>query len=318
VRTSGGGATLAAGRIAGALRATTDAGTASALTPAPPEIRRALVFGSPGWESKFTVAALEERGWKVDVRYAIGKNVTVTQGDPAAPDTARYAIVIALDSSALPHIGAVRRYVNSGGGLIISGSAVTLREWTSLLPARAGERQPGVPGGLETEQPLAGVTWRPLIPDSNAAVIAYNPRTSSAELAAGARSLGKAPGRPASVVARTYGAGRVVLSGYDGLWEWRMAGPEGSVDAHRTWWANLVSAAAFIPTPDEGPGVNTMDAPGDAAPLADAHARLGAPGAVPVVTASAGARVNWELLLAAAACGLLVAEWASRRLRGAK
>lgn len=309
VTASGGGGSIAIGRLAGSVVANTVSARAIASVPRAPSVRRVLIFAEPGWEAKFTVAALEERGWVVDVRYAIGRNVTVTQGAPAAPDTARYAAVVALDSSVLPHINAIRRYAQDGGGVVISGVATTLREFGAMLPGRAGARQPGVPGGLETETPLVGLGWRPIAPDSNAAVIERSPRT--------ATSLAVA-----AVVARRFDAGRVVASAYDGVWEWRMAGPEGSIEAHRSWWSKLVSTVAFAPevvTPGAG-GVSpaVADDPGPVAPYADALVQLGQPVPMPRAVAKPASQIHWEVHLLMVAMSCLLVEWGSRRLRGAK
>lgn len=308
VRAAGGGGTVVVGRLAGTVSAASLSARASVAAPAPHTIRKILLFAEPGWEAKFTTAALEERGWTVEARYAIGKNVAVTQGAPIAPDTSRYAAVIALDSSAASHAAAIRRYALSGGGVIIAGPATTLREFGNMLPGRAGERQPGVPGALETETPLMGLAWRPITPDSDAAIVARSPRNGNTN--------------SASIVARRFGAGRVVESAYDGVWEWRMAGPDGSIDAHRQWWSSLVSSVAFAPgLVGENFGVESLrvpDAPGSAAPYADARARLGKSSAMPTIEANVASGTPWELILMLVAVVSLLAEWGSRRLRGAR
>lgn len=308
VRATGGGGSLVVGRLAGSVSASSGSARASTVAPTSPTIRRILLFAEPGWEAKFTTAALEERGWIVEARYAIGRNVAVTQGAPVAPDTSRYAAVIALDSSAASHAAAIRRYALSGGGVVIAGAATTLREFGNMLPGRAGERQPGVPGALETDTPLMGLGWRPIMPDSDAAIVARSPRRTVAGIA--------------SIVARRFGAGRVVEAAYDGVWEWRMAGPDGSLDAHRQWWSTLVSSVAFAPeqTRDSsGQFVGEFrDAPGVAAPYADARTRLGKSSPMPAIEARVGGGTRWELILMLAAVIALVFEWSSRRLRGAR
>lgn len=303
-----GGGHINVGRVAGSVRAVAGASQASTVAPGSPTLRRILLYAEPGWEGKFTTAALEERGWNVEVRYSIGKNVTVTQGSPSNPDTARYAAIIAIDSSAISHIAAMRRYAATGGGVVIAGAATTLREFGELLPGRAGTRLPGIPGALETATPMLGLAWRPLAPDSNAVVLE--------------RSSRKSTNANATVVARRFGAGRVAAVAYDGVWEWRMAGPEGSVDAHRQWWSSVVSAVAFAPEQTrDGAGLPLhwrADEPGRAAPYADVRARLGDPINMPAVLARPERRLPWELLLVAIAVSSLLVEWASRRLRGAR
>lgn len=307
LQVAGGGGTVVAGRLAGTVSAASGAARASVVAPIAPVIRKVLLFAEPGWEAKFTTAALEERGWTVEARYVIGKNTAVTQGAPAAPDTARYAVVIALDSSAATHAAAIRRYAQMGGGVVIAGAATTLREFGNMLPGRVSTREPGVPGALETQTPLLGLAWRPITPDSDAAVVARSDRKS-----------GK---NDVTIAARRFGAGRVVETAYDGLWEWRMAGPDGSVDAHRQWWSSLVSSVAFAPTPRDTTGgaiKHFADVPGSAAPYADARARLGKSSTMPALEANVAGGTRWDLILMLVAVVSLLAEWASRRLRGAR
>ncbi|MBA2683572.1 MAG: hypothetical protein H0U66_03650, partial [Gemmatimonadaceae bacterium] len=83
--------------------------------------RQAVVLGRAGWEGKFVMAALEERGWKVSSRLRVGPTVFVTQGTPHALDTAHTSVVIALDSSAAAYAGAIASFERSGGGVIIAG-----------------------------------------------------------------------------------------------------------------------------------------------------------------------------------------------------
>ncbi|MEP6778254.1 MAG: hypothetical protein ABJC26_00085 [Gemmatimonadaceae bacterium] len=306
---SGGGA-ITVGRVSGSVMVTANAARAQTDAPAPVTIRRILLIGAPGWESKFTMAALEERGWGVDARYSLGRNVSVTQGDPTVPDTARYAAVVALDSTALPQVAAIKRYVQSGGGLLLAGAAATLREFGELLPGKAGAEQAGIPGALGTDAPQQAFSWRPLAPDSNALVIARSSRARSGD-------------RNATIVARRYGAGRVVEVAYSDVWQWRMAGPDGSVDAHRQWWGALIAMVAYAPEIERAnveSAVNDVDnLPGNAAPYADMLARFGKSVAVPPPLLSNAAQGKfWETLLLCVALVALLMEWASRRLRGAR
>src|SRR5438034_1064430 len=65
-------------------------------------LRRLLVLGQAQWETKFTIAALEERGWQVDAHIVVspkGKG-DVRQGDIGVIDTARYSAVLAVDTTA--------------------------------------------------------------------------------------------------------------------------------------------------------------------------------------------------------------------------
>jgi hypothetical protein len=81
-------------------------------------LKRLLVEGAASWETKFTIAALTERGWKVDAVTHVAPGVDVREGSPALPDTSRYAAIIAVDSSAALVSRGANSFVRSGGGLI--------------------------------------------------------------------------------------------------------------------------------------------------------------------------------------------------------
>ena len=125
-------------------------------------------------------------------------------------------------------------------------------------------------------------------------------------------------GNAGAVAARRVGAGRVVQSGYDETWRWRMAGGDEAASAHREWWSRLVSAVAYAPlvqrtstgdvalgTIDETPLASLIDALGSATTLTA--------GLAPETDGTAPTRVLFALVVAS-----LLLEWASRRLRGAR
>ncbi|HEY0970737.1 MAG TPA: hypothetical protein VGE02_07165, partial [Gemmatimonadales bacterium] len=122
-------------------------------------------------------------------------------------------------------------------------------------------------------------------------------------------------GGSVAVAARRVGAGRVVQLGYDETWRWRMAGAEGAPAAHRAWWSGLVAAAAYAPRGSDAAAVL------DDAPVARLIAALGAPSAELADGATEGRGAvergapAWIFPLVAI---ILLAEWASRRLRGAR
>src|ERR1019366_3377028 len=74
-----------------------------------------LVVGRAGWEAKFAVAALEERGWTVEARLFVAPGADVTQGSRGAIDTSRYAAIVALDTT-LGAVAASVAWVGRGGG----------------------------------------------------------------------------------------------------------------------------------------------------------------------------------------------------------
>jgi hypothetical protein len=232
-------------------------------------LRKVLVIGAAGWESKFTAAALEEEGWKVDVVARVAPSVDVTTGGAATIDTSRYAAVVALDASAAPYAARLTAFVRSGGGLI-------------LAPLAAGT------GAMA-----------PLRVTGTDAIIL--------------EKRGTTP----TVMARRFGAGRVIQIAYEDTWRSRMNGGDTAVAAHRRLWTDLVSDVAFaprLPRANGNPRGRGMAA--DFAPLADLEASIG-----PRVTSN-GSRVGGRtrssspLLLFAVLTFVLLGEIASRRFRG--
>ena len=260
-------------------------------------LRPVLVLGAAGWESKFTIAALEERGWRVASRVHVAPRVDVTQGVSGTIDTARYAAVIVLDSTAAGVASEVARYARSGGGVVLAGSAARLTPFAAIAPGGVGRRAAGVAGAVASTTPRAGLGAFPVTaPRSD--VIVLESRDGAAVVAA-----------------RRTDAGRVMQVGYDETWRWRMMGGDEATAAHREWWSRLVAGVAYAPIAprdvsgssfvDETPLASLVDALGPAASFdtRDARQRDGA------------ASTPW--LFGALLVSLLL-EWMSRRLRGAR
>ena len=257
------------------------------------QLKRLLVLGSASWETKFTTAALEERGWSVDTHVPISPQTNVLQGNVATIDTARYSAVLVLDTTAAPYAQQISRYVRSGGGLILWSPAARTRGLSPLAPGR-----PGKP--LEDE----GRAPRDEAPRQDLALV---PITSLAEDAIALERRGE----DIALAARRVGSGRVLQTGYVNSWRWRMAGGEDAPEAHRTWLAGLVSSVAYT-------GRAQLAAPPtDPAPLARLIDRLGPPS--PAQPADQPPRPE-ELLpwIFAALCAALLLEWLSRRTRGVR
>ncbi|MFI5207026.1 MAG: hypothetical protein ACHQU8_00800 [Gemmatimonadales bacterium] len=252
---------------------------------------RLLVLGRAGWESKFVVAALEERGWSVDARLALSPRGDVVQGRTLPIDTAHYSAVIALDSSALGSAGALARYVRSGGGLVL---AAPVSAAPPLAPLELGALRAELPAVEPFD--TAGDPRRTL---------ALTPIA----LREGAVALERRSGSVAVAVRRVE-RGRVMVVGYADTWRWRMAGGSDAAEQHRDWWAGLVASVAHV-------GRITMPRSSqlDESPLASLVECLG-PATTPAL-ADATSRVSSAWLFAALAA-LLLGEWASRRLRGAR
>jgi len=286
-----GGVSFALPGWTGALEVSDAMGEAGVTAPDPGETRRAVVLGRADWESRFVVAALEERGWTVDARLAVAPGVAVTQGRPLPPDTATHAVVVVLDSLSGGEAGDVARFAGSGGGVVLGPGAAV-----GALAAVAGARETARVS--PKVRPAAGLVLsdlprRVLLPRPDAVVL-------------------ERAGGDAVVAARRTGAGRVVQLGYEDTWRWRMAGAGGE-DAHRDWWADVVAAAARPPR-----SAHRRHPADDPAPVAALAAALGP--AAPDVAARHGRvpdprRLPPAAVLAALAC--LLGEWLSRRQRGA-
>jgi len=299
---AGGGAITASG-LRGAVRAREGRTGASSAAPAAVVPGRVLVLGRVGWDSKFVIAALEEAGWSVDARLRLSDTLRLSQGDVRAPTIALQSVVVALDTVLGADAAALTRFVRAGGGLVLSGEAAAAPALAAILPARAGARLEGEPGAFDASEPQHALPMRTLARAGPDAVI-----------------LERRDGAIA-VAARRIAAGRVLQSGYEETWRWRMqAGGTGAQD-HREWWSRLVAGAAASATAgatastDASADAGPVASPDESAPRAALVQRLGPPvSAAPVTPSDPRALPLW---MGAIILVLLVAEWASRRARGA-
>ena len=293
---SGGAAELELGSVAGAIRASGPTFSATTAARDSVVLRPVLVLGAAGWESKFTIAALEERGWRVASRVRVAPNIEVTQGPLGVIDTARYSAVVMLDSTPVSFAPEIARYARSGGGVILGANAPRVGAIAGIAPGAPARRIPGVAGGVASASPRTGLGAYPV-----------------ASLRPDAVAL-ESRGANVMVAARRVDAGRVMQVGYDETWRWRMGGGDEAAAAHREWWSRLVAAVAYAPlvprssvasTIDEMPFASLVDALGPGSPL---EASLASPPDPSRIT-----RILFGLVVAA-----LLAEWTSRRLRGAR
>ncbi|MEO8192619.1 MAG: hypothetical protein ABI681_02130 [Gemmatimonadales bacterium] len=290
-----GGARFDVPAASGVIQARVGGSTARASVEDSVELRRVLVLGSAGWESKFVIAALEEDGWKVDAELPVAPGVSVRQGSAGPLDTARYSAIVVLDGSATSRAGDIARYVSSGGGLILAASAGGL---DAFSPLRAGSTGRVVGGAVLASEPGAtSLRSLPLIP--------------IASLRVDAIALDRRDGSIAAA-ARRHGAGRVLQLGYVDTWRWRMSGGDASFAEHRAWWTRSVASVAYAPR------VRTVSKQLDDAPVARLIGALGSPSSRPPASlaTAAGLVSLWWLFSLLAFC--LLAEWTSRRLRGAR
>jgi hypothetical protein len=220
----------------------------------------------------------------VDARIRVAPGVETRQGGDLSLDTARYAAVIALDGAAAGSAGAIDRYVGAGGGAILAGAATRLPALSRITPATASARRMAEPhSGLI----LAGVKADAVVLESR-----------------GAGPL---------ITARRSGSGRVVASGYDETWKWRMSRDEEASAAHREWWTSLVSAVAYAPPA----AARDSGGAGDPAPFAALTAALGPQSDPDQGPAAPGSRMPPVWLLFGVLLAALLGETVSRRLRGA-
>jgi hypothetical protein len=296
VRSNEAGVSLTVASVVGKVAARVAKSAATTVPADSIVLRTVLVIGDAGWESKFVIAALEESGWKVDAFIRVAPGVDVTQGPIASIDTARYSAVVALDNSIAPYADRLVGFVRSGGGVVLAPAAAVVG---AIAPLRAGgvgdasaPAQVANTSGSITRGTLA---MAPII-QQRGDVVVLERRSGTVALAA-----------------RRFGAGRVLQSGYEDTWRWRMAGAESSVRDHRGWWTEMVSNVAYAPRV----ALPSRTGEVDDAPVADLVSVLGPATDRADVTGGGLNRSHWIAWLFALLALALIAEVASRRLRGA-
>ncbi len=286
------GSTVTVGAPSGALGARSGSARAPVGVPSPAPLHPVLVLGRAGWEAKFVVAALEEQGWSVEQRVFVAPGAEVLQGAAGAIDTSRYSAIIALDTTLGTAGASIARYVRDGGGLVLLGIAANAPLVRPIAPARIGERRIGTTRAFDIAEPTNAMALYPL----------ESLRGDALKIASRGSLL--------TVAARREGAGRVLQAGFDETWRWRMQGGADAVAAHRAWWSRIVASVAATPLAhaDESPAA-------EGAPLARLIDALGP--AVAAAPESAAPRRLPAWLLPVILLFLL-AEWGSRRWRGAR
>jgi len=265
----------------------------SARASETPRLRSIAVVGAASWEGKFIVSALEERGWPVIARFHVAPSVDVAEGGVLPLDTSRIAAVVALDTT-IESLGVeLQRFVRSGGGLVLAGPASRAANVAALSP---GSLAPRTRPALRSADTIAlGSTGfypvNAMKPDG----VVLDRRADGIAIAA-----------------RRVGAGRVLQVGYDDSWRWRMAGGVASEREHRDWWTRAVGSVAYVP----GAVEEVRRRSPESAPLAYLVSRLGPAQSAPA-SAMTRSAVDRRILMALIMI-LLLSEWASRRLRGAR
>src|SRR5918996_1097658 len=289
----GGGAMLSASIGVGPFEARIDDHAATTRLRDTILPRRVLVIGRATWEAKFVITALEEAGWGIDARLALAPGLEVTQGTPRSPDTARHAAVVVLGAPPVAIGAAIARYVRAGGGLILAGESAEAASLAALAPGRFTARARPTTLTFVEDAPRRALAFRAIAPRSDALVLYEQ----------GGRVV---------VAARRSESGRVIQIGYEDTWRWRLAGGANAVQAHRDWWSGLVSAVAYRATIPVASAI-----PNEAAPLAALVTALGPPTPDAMRTSAGAQWAPSPALLFSVIIALLLAELASRRLRGA-
>lgn len=282
---------LDVGTLVGAVKATRLAGLARAAAPKAAPRKAVLVLGQPDWEEKFVQAALSEAGWQVRARVPVAPGVVVRDDGLMPIDTGRYDAVVVLDTSAADLSPVIARFVQQGGGLVLTGGAVGIPALSGLAPATAGDRRPGRILLASDTVSLRDLPFRPLLVRDDAVTLER-----------------QAPG--AALAARRVGLGRALAVGYDESWRWRMLGGSSGLVEHREWWSRVIAAVA----PERA---DTSPAGPDAAPRAALVDALG-PSSSGASDASHAPTNELPAILLAVIILAALAETASRRFRGVR
>jgi hypothetical protein len=296
VRAQNVGAALALTSVAGQLSARVKGSVTSTVPRDSAVLHKVLVIGDAGWESKFVVAALEEEGWKVDAFIRVAPGVDVTQGSAAVIDTSRYSAVVALDGAASPYANRIIEFARTGGGVVLAEQAASLDVFAPLRAGAVG-RSTSEARAIQSGGSV-GLTTLVLAPITS--------------LRSDAVALERRAGAVA-VAARRIDAGRALQLGYEDTWRWRMGGGEGAVRDHRVWWTGLVSSVAYASRVPRA----TVSASTDEAPMIGLVAVIGPGTSAGTIVKLTGKSVDWMMWLFVLLALGLVAEIASRRLRGA-
>lgn len=272
------------------------------LRLSPPDsvsLGRVAVFARAGWEPRFVITALEEAGWAVDAHLTLGRDRDVRQGVTRL-QRARHAAAIVLDTASLRReAAALARFLRDGGGVILAGEAAagTAPALRPLLGARVIALEPPETRSFAGHEPTHALPLHAL-----------------GELRDDAVLLADREGAPA-IVARRVGAGRLIQLGYAETWRWRMEGEGRPVEEHRAFWSGLVgqvAAATWTPRSDLSEASARASS---TLPLTELVDALGP--AQPAVDGARTARVTLPAWLGLVILLALLAEWASRRARGA-
>jgi hypothetical protein len=292
---NGGGVVFALPRLEGTAHAATGAQVARAPLTDSLRLGGVVVIGRASWETRFVAEALEERGWRVELRQVIAPGLEALRGRAASLDTSRVAAVIAADSTATREAGRIAAFVRSGGGLVLLADAARAPALAALAPGRVDAAVRPTQLAFVADAPRRALVLHPIRAIRGDAV-----------------PLERGPSGIAAA-ARRVGDGRVVLLGYEDTWRWRLSGGPDAPAAHRDWWSRVVASVAYrteLPIAHERTG--------DASPLASLVDALGPASTEPDAAEGGQTATTLPVWMLALVSAMLLAEWGSRRLRGAR
>ena len=207
-------------------------------------------------------------------------------------DTSHYSAIVAVDTVLGPAGASIARFVRAGGGLVLLAGAANAPAVRAIAPARAGIRKLAGMRSFAVAEPLNATPVYPLV-DVRADAVRLSTRGSSITSAA-----------------RREGAGRVLQVGFDETWRWRMQGGADAIATHRAWWSRVVASVAATHRAPSPKPTRPKARRWRAWSTRSAAVRRSLPDRI-------GARPVPRWLFPALLLTLL-AEWGSRRWRGAR
>ncbi len=209
---------------------------------APPGVL--VLGGTPGWESRFVLRALEEAGLGVEGRFDLGRTAI---GGGLPPDLDDFAVVLLTGEVSLSRSAQERldTFVREGGGVLLAPALSTIRRATDTSLGVLLERW-GMPDSVVSGVLLAGEAPVWALPAELTPLPPPPARVRTVGLsgvAAPGVSLPVLDGQGRALAAlAAVGRGRVAYVGLSETWRWRMEG--GHRDAHGAWWRDWVAWAA--------------------------------------------------------------------------
>jgi len=260
-------------------------------------IRALALAGTPDWESRFALRALDEAGVEVDARFELGRvDIDAPVAGSEAPyvtpsgrtdvgafawDPDAYDLVLVLGGAPLFTVsaGSLVEFARRGGGVLMAPRPAEADEPRPAVGATAPAATPparssmvalmtslGVADSLSTGPTLevgGAPAWT--LPAELSPLPPAPARAATLEVAGveAARVVARAPDGAVVAAMRVVGRGRAAVLGLPETWRWRMEG--GATDAHRAWWRAWAEWAAsgargpvLVSAPDRAVSVGSV------------------------------------------------------------